>query len=63
VTIAEEETAPRQLPPGLWDRLRADPARAPEHIALASARTFGPLAPRGADHTRARFAVAPADLG
>jgi hypothetical protein len=62
VTIAEEETAPRELPPGLWDRLRADPARAPEHIALASARTFGPQAQRWADDKRARFAVAPADL-
>jgi EcsC family protein len=54
--------AARELPPGLWDRLRLDPVRAPEHIALAAARTFGPQAARWADDKRARFAVRPAEL-
>jgi len=52
-----------QLPPGLWDRLRLDPVRAPEHIALAAGRTFGPQAERWAADKRARFAVTPAELG
>jgi hypothetical protein len=53
----------RELPPGLWDRLRLDPIRAPEHIALAAAKTFGPQAERWAADKRARFKVAPAELG
>jgi hypothetical protein len=53
----------RELPDGLWDRLRLDPVRAPEHIALAAARTFAPQAERWATDKRARFAVAPAELG
>jgi hypothetical protein len=52
----------RELPPGLWDRLRLDPIRAPEHIALAASRTFGPQAARWADDKRARFSVRPAEL-
>ena len=60
-TTADEATA-RQLPPGLWDRLRLDPVRAPEHIALAASGTFGPQAQRWADDKRARVAVEPAEL-
>ncbi|MEA2310255.1 MAG: hypothetical protein QOE28_223, partial [Solirubrobacteraceae bacterium] len=30
----QEEAGP-EIPPGLWERVRADPVRAPEHIALA----------------------------
>jgi hypothetical protein len=52
----------RQLPEGLWDRLRLDPIRAPEHIALAAARTFAPQAERWAAEKRGRFAVSPAEL-
>lgn len=51
-----------QLPPGLWDRLRLDPVRAPEHIALAAGRTFGPQAARWAEEKRGRYSVAPAEL-
>ena len=53
----------RELPPGLWDRLRLDPARSPEHIALAAARTFAPQAQAWADEKRERYAVTPAGLG
>jgi hypothetical protein len=53
----------RELPPGLWDRLRLDPVRSPEHIALAAARTFGPQAERWAAEKRERFRVAPKELG
>jgi hypothetical protein len=62
MTVADDETSARELPPGLWDRLRLDPVRAPEHIALAAARTFAPQAARWAAHKRARFAVQPAEL-
>jgi hypothetical protein len=53
----------RELPPGLWDRLRLDPVRSPEHIALAASRTFAPQAAEWAADKRRRFAVGPAELG
>ena len=62
MAATDEETTARELPPGLWDRLRLDPVRAPEHIALAAGRTFAPQAERWAADKRARFAVAPAEL-
>jgi hypothetical protein len=63
VTVAADDAAfSRELPDGLWDRLRLDPARAPEHIALAAARTFAPQAERWAAEKRARYAVAPVEL-
>jgi EcsC protein family len=34
----------RHVPKALWERLRADPARAPEHIALAAGEAHGPAA-------------------
>ncbi len=39
-----EEARQRELPPSLWERLRADPARAPEYIALAASERHGPAA-------------------
>jgi hypothetical protein len=62
VTTAQEAGSHRELPPGLWERLRTDPVRSPEHIALAASRTFAPQAQRWADDKRARFAVEPAEL-
>src|SRR5215211_3104500 len=62
VSATDEDTFARELPNGLWERLRLDPIRAPEHIALAAARTFGPQAARWADDKRARFAVGPPEL-
>ena len=43
-------------PKSLWDRILAEPERAPEHIALAAAERFGPQAEQwvrvaGAGHT------------
>ena len=38
---ADESTAP---PASLLGRLRDDPVRAPEHLALAAADAFGPPA-------------------
>lgn len=40
-------------PPGsLWDRMRADPQYAPEHLALEAVRRLAPEAQRWADRTR-----------
>jgi hypothetical protein len=33
-----------RVPESLWQRIRAEPDRAPEHIALAAAERFGPAA-------------------
>ena len=62
MTTAREAGSARELPPGRWERLRTDPVRSPEHIALAASRTFAPQAQRWADDKRARFAVEPAEL-
>ncbi len=48
--------------PELWARLRADPARAPEHVALAAADWHGPAAAEWAAAKRARLAVSSRDL-
>ena len=45
----------RQLPRELWGRLRADPARAPEHLALAAAEFHGPAAAGWAAERRRRY--------
>ena len=63
MTLTDDAQELRQLPPGLWDRLRQDPIRSPEHIALAAASTFGPRAAHWAKGKRARFRVTPAELG
>jgi hypothetical protein len=55
-------SAVHELPPGLWNRLRLDPLRSPEHIALAAAHTFAPQAGAWAAEKRGRYAVEPAEL-
>ena len=62
MTTFQDAASARELPPGLWDRLRLDPVRAPEHISLAAARTFAPQAQRWTEEKRRRYAVAPAEL-
>ena len=52
----------RELPPSLWERLRADPVRAPEHIALAASALHAPAAAAWADEKRGRFAVTDHEL-
>jgi hypothetical protein len=52
----------RSLPDGLWARLRADPARAPEHLALAAAEVHGPAARDWVAERRSTYAVEPAEL-
>jgi hypothetical protein len=52
----------RQLPRELWEKLRADPTRAPEHLALAAAEFHGPAAAAWVAEKRATFATEPAEL-
>ncbi|HEY8866040.1 MAG TPA: EcsC family protein [Solirubrobacteraceae bacterium] len=55
-------TEARTVPAELWERLRADPVRAPEHIALASARIHGPQAAAWVAKRRAEAAHHPRGL-
>src|SRR5829696_1042584 len=58
-----ETTQPRAAVPGsLWNRIRSDPVRAPEHIALAAAQRHGPAAEAWAAEKRRRFAHDGAEL-
>jgi hypothetical protein len=45
------------IPEGLWERLRADPIRAPEHVALYAAQLHAPAAAEWAREKRSRLAV------
>jgi hypothetical protein len=51
-----------EVPDSLWARLRADPVRAPEHIALAAAELHAPAAAEWAAEKRGRLAVSDRDL-
>ena len=50
------------LPDSLWARLRADPVRAPEHIALAASALHAPAAAEWAAEKRGRLAVGDREL-
>jgi hypothetical protein len=50
------------VPESLWARLRAEPLRAPEHIALAAAELHAPAAAAWAAEKQARYAVSGAEL-
>jgi hypothetical protein len=50
------------VPESLWARLRTDPLRAPEHVALAAAELHAPAAAAWATERRARYAVSGAEL-
>jgi hypothetical protein len=50
------------VPTSLWARLRADPIRAPEHVALAASELHAPPAAAWALEKRARLAVSERDL-
>ncbi|WP_372790710.1 EcsC family protein [Paraconexibacter sp.] len=51
-----------RLPEGVLDRLRADPVRAPEIIALAAADRHGPTAAAWLEEMRDRYRLGPHDL-
>ena len=58
----EDDAALRELPSGLWERIRADPSRAPEHLALAASERHAPAAEEWAAEKRRMYAVSPRDL-
>ena len=51
-----------RLPESLWERLRADPVRAPEHLALAAAQRHAPAAEQWLAERRAFYSYGPAEL-
>ena len=55
-------TSADDIPDGLWDRLRADPLRAPEHIALAASDRHAPAAAAWAAEKRGRLGVGDREL-
>jgi hypothetical protein len=57
-----KDERPARLPRELWDRVRANPARAPEQIALAAADIHGPTAARWVASRRRFGAPAPRQL-
>jgi hypothetical protein len=57
-----EDAELRALPESLWKRLREDPARAPEYIALAAAERHGPAAAKWVQERREMYDVTPAEL-
>jgi EcsC family protein len=60
--LEREEARQRELPPSLWERLRADPARAPEYIALAASERHAPAAAAWLEERSRRYAHSPAEL-
>jgi len=57
-----DDEAQRELPTSLWERLRNDPARAPEHVALAAAERHAPAAAAWVEERRRTYAHSPAEL-
>ena len=55
-------TTPPPVPDSLWDRLRADPVRAPEYVALAASDKHAPAAAAWAAEKRGRLAVGGPEL-
>ena len=55
-------TTPPHVPDSLWARLRADPLRAPEHVALTASELHAPAAAAWAAEKRGRLAVSDRDL-
>ena len=60
--FTEVEEALRKPPQRLWERLRADPLRAPEHVALAASEYHGPAASAWADRRRRVYGTDPKTL-
>jgi hypothetical protein len=60
--LEREEARQRELPPSLWDRLRTDPARAPEYIALAASERHAPAAAAWLEERRRMYAHSPHQL-
>jgi hypothetical protein len=57
--LVEVDEPAREPPASLWDRLRADPLRAPEHVALAASEFHAPAAATWADRRRRVYGTNP----
>jgi hypothetical protein len=60
--LAEVDEPTAEPPPRLWERLRADPLRAPEHVALAAAELHAPAAAAWVDRRRRVYGTDPRTL-
>ena len=60
--IADEDERHRELPHSLWARLRADPARAPEYVALAASERHAPAAAAWVEERKRTYSSSPAEL-
>jgi len=60
--IEHEDERHRELPHSLWERLRADPARAPEYVALAASERHAPAAAAWVEERKRTYASSPAEL-
>jgi uncharacterized protein (DUF697 family) len=60
-TIRDSAAGPG-VPDTLWARIRADPIRAPEHVALAASALHGPAAAAWAKEKRDRLGVSEHEL-
>ena len=58
----EQDARQRELPPSLWERLRNDPARAPEYIALAASERHAPAAAAWVEERKQMYSHSPAEL-
>ena len=54
--MTETHEPATELPSGLWERMRADPIRAPEYIALAASERHAPAAQEWLDEKQALYA-------
>jgi hypothetical protein len=60
--LAEVDETAQEPPASLWERLRADPRRAPEHVALAASEFHAPAAAAWADRRRRVYGTDPRTL-
>jgi hypothetical protein len=60
--LEREDQRQRELPPSLWERLRTDPARAPEYIALAASERHAPAAAAWVEERKRMYAHTPHEL-
>ena len=58
----ERDAEIRSVPTNLWEKLRQDPTRAPEHLALAAAERHAPAAAAWVEERRGMYAVSPHEL-
>ena len=59
---AEADAQAEKPPARLWERLRADPLRAPEHVALAASEYHAPAAATWADRRKRVYGTDPKTL-